>query len=90
MRIRLQTLLGTAVQKVSGYWNTNKIAAQGAYQQEIQAAENAAAVINQTERQKQASIKNTEVVTKAVLVASKQQNFELSADLRLAAQHYKI
>lgn len=84
-----QTLLGTAVQKVSGYWNTNKIAAQGAYQQEIQAAENAAAVINQTERQKQASIKNTEVVTKAVLVASKQQNFELSADLRLAAQHYQ-
>ncbi len=84
-----QTLLGTAVQKVSGYWNTNKIAAQGAYQQEIQAAENAAAVINQTERQKQASIKNTEVVTKAVLVASKQQNFELSADLRLVAQHYQ-
>ena len=84
-----QTLLGTAVQKVSGYWNTNKIAAQGAYQQEIQAAENAAAVINQTERQKQASIKNTEVVTKAVLVASKQQNFELSADLRLEAQHYQ-
>lgn len=84
-----QTLLGTAVQKVSGYWNTNKIAAQGAYQQEIQAAENAAAVINQTERQKQAAIKNTEVVTKAVLVASKQQNFELSADLRLAAQHYQ-
>lgn len=84
-----QTLLGTAVQKVSGYWNTNKIAAQGAYQQEIQAAENAAAVINQTERQKQASIKNTEVVTKAVLAASKKQNFDLSADLRLAAQHYQ-
>lgn len=84
-----QTLLGTAVQKVSGYWNTNKIAAQGAYQQEIQAAENAAAVINQTERQKQASIRNTEVVTKAVLAASKKRNFDLSADLRLAAQHYQ-
>lgn len=84
-----QTLLGTAVQKVGGYWNTNKIAAQGAYQQEIQAAENAAAVINQTERKKQASIKNTEVVTKAVLLASKAQNFDLSASLRLAAQHYE-
>lgn len=84
-----QTLLGTAVQKVNGYWNANKIAAQGAYQQEIQAAENAAAVINQTERQKQAAIKNTEVVTKAVLLASKAQNFDLSASLRLAAQHYE-
>lgn len=84
-----QTLLGTAVQKVNGYWNANKIAAQGAYQQEIQAAENAANVINQTERQKQAAIKNTEVVTKAVQLAIKKQNFDLAAYLKLAEQRYQ-
>lgn len=84
-----QTLLGTAVQKVSGYWNINKTAAQGAYQQEIQAAENAAAVINQTERQKQAAIKNTEVVTKAVLTAARKDNMLLADDIALASVHYQ-
>lgn len=84
-----QTLLGTAVQKVSGYWNINKTAAQGAYQQEIQAAENAAAVINQTERQKQAAIKNTEVVTKAVLAAARKDNMLLADDIALASVHYQ-
>lgn len=84
-----QTLLGTAVQKVSGYWNTNKIAAQGAYQQEIQAAENAAAVINQTERQKQAAKRQTKVVEEAFSKAIRNNNSVLAIELKMAAQHYQ-
>lgn len=84
-----QTLLGTAVQKVSGYWNTNKIAAQGAYQQEIQAAENAAAVINQTERQKQAAKRQTKVVEEAFTKAIRNNNSVLAIELKMAAQHYQ-
>lgn len=84
-----QTLLGTAVQKVSGYWNTNKIAAQGAYQQEIQAAENAAAVINQTERQKQAAKRQTKVIEEAFSKAIRNNNSVLAIELKMAAQHYQ-
>ena len=84
-----QTLLGTAVQKVSGYWNTNKIAAQGAYQQEIQAAENAAAVINQTERQKQAAKRQTKVVEEGFSKAIRNTNSVLAIQLKMAAQHYQ-
>lgn len=84
-----QTLLGTAVQKVSGYWNANKIAAQGAYQQEIQAAENAAALINQTERQKQAAKRQTKVVEEAFTKAIRNNNSVLAIELKMAAQHYQ-
>lgn len=84
-----QTLLGTAVQKVNGYWNQNKIAAQGAYQQEIQAAKNAAVVIEQAERQKQTAQKTSAIVSDAVVKAARKDNMKLADDLALAAVHYQ-
>jgi len=53
------------------------------------AAENAAAVINQTERQKQAAKRQTKVVEEAFSKAIRNNNSVLAIELKMAAQHYQ-
>lgn len=84
-----QTLLGTAVQKVNGYWNQNKIAAQGAYQQEIQAAQNAASVVEASERQKRAAKRETKIIDEAFSKAISKNNSVLAIELKTAALYYQ-
>lgn len=61
-----QTLLGQAVQKVNSYYDSGRNAARVRYQDEMQAAQQAASVIMQAEAQKREAIKQTETVNKAV------------------------
>lgn len=83
-----QTLLGQAVQKVNSYYDSGRNAARVRYQDEMQAAQQAASVIMQAEAQKQTAIKQTEMVNKAFIRLAKQGDIEVAQALRTARQEY--
>lgn len=83
-----QTLLGQAVQKVNSYYDSGRNAARVRYQDEMQAAQQAASVIMQAEAQKQTAIKQTELVNKAFIRLAKQGDIEVAQALRTARQEY--
>lgn len=83
-----QTLLGQAVQKVNGFYDTGRNSARLRYQEEMQAAQQAASVIMQAEAQKQTAIKQTEMVNKAFIRLAKQGDIEVAQALRTARQEY--
>lgn len=83
-----QTLLGQAVQKVNSYYDSGRNAARVRYQDEMQAAQQAASVIVAEEGKKQNAIKNTEAVQKAAVRLTKQGNAELAQQLLNAQSAY--
>lgn len=83
-----QTLLGQAVQKVDSYYDSGRNAARVRYQDEMQAAQQAASVIVAEEGKKQNAIKNTEAVQKAAVRLTKQGNAELAQQLLNAQSAY--
>ena len=83
-----QTLLGQAVQKVNSYYDSGRNAARVRYQDEMQAAQQAASVIVAEEGKKQTAIKQTEMVNKAFIRLAKQGDIEVAQALRTARQEY--
>lgn len=83
-----QTLLGQAAQKVNSYYDSGRNAARVRYQDEMQAAQQAASVIVAEEGKKQNAIKNTEAVQKAAVRLTKQGNAELAQQLLNAQSAY--
>lgn len=83
-----QTLLGQAVQKVNSFYDTGRNAARVRYQEEMQAAQQAASVVIAEEGKKQAAIKQTETVNKAAARLVKEGNAGLAADLQTARSRY--
>lgn len=83
-----QTLLGQAVQKVNSFYDTGRNSARLRYQEEMQAAQQAASVIVAEEGKKQNAIKNTEAVQKAAVRLTKQGNAELAQQLLNAQSAY--
>lgn len=84
-----QTLLGQAVQKVNGFYDTGRNSARLRYQEEMQAAQQAASAVLQAEGRKQQAIKQTETVEKAADRLTKQGNAELAQQLLNAQNAYK-
>lgn len=83
-----QTLLGQAVQKVNSFYDTGRNSARLRYQEEMQAAQQAASIVLQEEGRKQQAIKQTETVEKAAVRLAKQGNTELAANLEMAQTRY--
>lgn len=83
-----QTLLGQAVQKVNSFYDSGRNAARVRYQEEMQAAQQAASVVIAEEGKKQAAIKQTETVNKAAARLVKEGNAGLAADLQTARSRY--
>lgn len=83
-----QTLLGQAVQKVNGFYDTGRNSARLRYQEEMQAAQQAASIVLQEEGRKQQAIKQTEAVNKAFIRLANQGNIELAQQLRAAKYEY--
>ena len=83
-----QTLLGQAVQKVNSFYDSGRNAARVRYQEEMQAAQQAASVVMQAEGQKRNAIKQTETVNKAFVKLVEQGNVEIAQKLRTARQEY--
>lgn len=84
-----QTLLGQAVQKVNSFYDTGRNSARLRYQEEMQAAQQAASAVLQAEGRKQQAIKQTETVEKAADRLTKQGNAELAQQLLNAQNAYK-
>lgn len=84
-----QTLLGQAVQKVNSFYDTGRNSARLRYQEEMQAAQQAASIVLQEEGRKQQAIKQTETVEKAAARLTKQGNAELAQQLLNAQNAYK-
>lgn len=84
-----QTLLGQAVQKVNGFYDTGRNSARLRYQEEMQAAQQAASIVLQEEGRKQQAIKQTETVENAAARLTKQGNAELAQQLLNAQNAYK-
>lgn len=84
-----QTLLGQAVQKVNGFYDTGRNSARLRYQEEMQAAQQAASIVLQEEGRKQQAIKQTETVENAAARLNKQGNAELAQQLLNAQNAYK-
>lgn len=84
-----QTLLGQAVQKVNSFYDTGRNSARLRYQEEMQAAQQAASIVLQEEGRKQQAIKQTEVVENAAARLTKQGNAELAQQLLNAQNAYK-
>lgn len=84
-----QTLLGQAVQKVNGFYDTGRNSARLRYQEEMQAAQQAASIVLQEEGRKQQAIKQTETVENAAARLTKQGNAELAQRLLNAQNAYK-
>lgn len=83
-----QTLLGQAVQKVNGFYDAGRNSARLRYQEEMQAAQQAASIVLQEEGRKQQAIKQTETVNKAFVRLANQGNLELAQQLRAAKYEY--
>lgn len=83
-----QTLLGQAVQKVNSLYDTGRNSARLRYQEEMQAAQQAASIVLQEEGRKQQAIKQTETVNKAFVRLANQGNLELAQQLRAAKYEY--
>ena len=83
-----QTLLGQAVQKVNSFYDTGRNSARLRYQEEMQAAQQAASIVLQEEGRKQQAIKQTEAVNKAFIRLANQGNIELAQQLRAAKYEY--
>ena len=84
-----QTLLGQAVQKVNSFYDTGRNSARLRYQEEMQAAQQAASIVLQEEGRKQQAIKQTETVENAAARLTKQGNAELAQQLLNAQNAYK-
>ena len=84
-----QTLLGQAVQKVNSLYDTGRNSARLRYQEEMQAAQQAASIVLQEEGRKQQAIKQTETVENAAARLTKQGNAELAQQLLNAQNAYK-
>lgn len=84
-----QTLLGQAVQKVNGFYDTGRNSARLRYQEEMRAAQQAASIVLQEEGRKQQAIKQTETVENAAARLTKQGNAELAQQLLNAQNAYK-
>lgn len=84
-----QTLLGQAVQKVNSYYDSGRNAARVRYQDEMQAAQQAASVIMQAEAQKREAIKQTELAEKGASRLAANGYGALAVQLQTAAIRYQ-
>ena len=84
-----QTMLGQAIQKVNSYYDTGRNAARVRYQDEMQAAQQAASVVLKAEGQKQNAIRQTEMVNKGFSRLISSGNSVLAIELKMAATYYK-
>lgn len=84
-----QTMLGQAIQKVNSYYDTGRNAARVRYQDEMQAAQQAASVIMQAEAQKQKAIKQTELAEKGASRLAANGYGALAVQLQTAAIRYQ-
>lgn len=84
-----QTLLGQAVQKVGSYWNSSRNIGLQAVRAEIEAANNAAQVVVQAERRKQAAFKNYQDIVAAANKTISSGNIELGLRILQTKQKYE-
>lgn len=84
-----QTLLGQAIQKINGYYDTGRNAARVRYQEEMQAAQQAASTVLQAEAQKQKAIKQTELAEKGASRLATSGYGTLAVQLQTAAIRYQ-
>lgn len=83
-----QTLLGQAVQKVNTFYDTGRNKARLRYQEEMQAAQQAASVIVAENNKIAQSLKNQETINKAVIRLIKDDNAELAQRLQQLRYEY--
>lgn len=84
-----QTALGSAVEKTTALWNSQKIAGQQAAQAEMQAALNATNVIQQGERQRIALLKERQSMEQAFSKLTKSGYEALAVRIQRLAGHYE-
>lgn len=83
-----QTFLGQAVQKVNTFYDTGRNKARLRYQEEMQAAQQAASVIVAENNKIAQSLKNQETINKAVIRLIKDDNAELAQRLQQLRYEY--
>ena len=83
-----QTLLGQAVQKVNSYYDSGRNAARVRYQDEMQAAQQAASVIVQENNKVKQSLKQQQEINNAVTQSMKNGNVELAQRLQQLRYEY--